>query len=96
MFTEILGDLFQGHLDVISSPFVLNDDVEVHTERIKSTARLAVIWHNHHMAVRKAWEQRLNRSESSALGMMWRYGDGALVQEHLASRGRRSREDQGS
>ena len=76
MFTEILADLFQGHLDVISSPFVLNDDVEVHTERNKSTARLVVIRHNHHMAVRKAWDQRLDRSESSALGMMWRYGDG--------------------
>ena len=96
LFTEILADLFQGHLDVISSPFVLIDDVEVPTERNKSTARLAVIRHNHHMAVRKAWDQRLDRSESSALGMMWRYGDGALIREHLAGRGGPSREHQGS
>ena len=68
MFTEIQGDLFQGHLDVISSRFVLNDDAEVPTERNKSTARLAVIRHNDHMAVRKARDQRLDRSRVQRWG----------------------------
>ena len=56
------GGFLQELPDVISSSSMLHDDVAAHTARIKSAARLAVLHVNDNSAIRRAPDQRLDRS----------------------------------